>query len=196
MRAYLDSIRRVAQLDVKVLLPGHGPPVPAKALQQLLQHRQQREGRVLAVVQDGTTELSAIARRAYDDVAELPLALMRRQTLAHLIHLEQQNRLRRGATAGESWSVVDAAPVGTTAERIEAILRERFEPVRFELNDDSARHVGHRGASSGGGHYEVLICSAEFAGRSLLEQHRMVYEALSDLLGGEIHALALKTSAP
>ena len=80
--------------------------------------------------------------------------------------------------------------------RIEAILRGRFRPARLEIRDDSAAHAGHAGAASGGGHYDVLIVSAEFEGISLLDRHRLVNDALRDLIGREIHALALKTRAP
>jgi BolA family transcriptional regulator, general stress-responsive regulator len=62
-----------------------------------------------------------------------------------------------------------------------------------EVRDESALHAGHAGAASGGGHFEVLIVSAAFEGLSILEQHRLVNEALRDLLGKEIHALAIRT---
>ena len=81
-------------------------------------------------------------------------------------------------------------------EQIEAILRGRFQPVHLEIHDDSARHAGHAGAASGGGHFEVLIVSAEFEGKPLLDRHRMVNEALRDMMGREIHALGLKTLTP
>ena len=83
-----------------------------------------------------------------------------------------------------------------TMARIEAILRERFRPQVLELRDDSARHAGHPGATSGGGHYHVRIVSAEFEGKSRLEQHRLVHEALGELFRREIHALGLTTRAP
>ena len=83
-----------------------------------------------------------------------------------------------------------------TAGKIERIIRERFEPLHFELRDDSARHAGHRGATSGGGHYHVLIVSRAFEDCSLLERHRMINEALKDMFGGEIHALGLTTLTP
>lgn len=83
-----------------------------------------------------------------------------------------------------------------TAGRIERILRERFHPLHLEVRDDSAKHAGHPGAASGGGHYHVLIIAEGFQGQSRLEQHRMVHAALSELLGREIHALGLKTLAP
>ena len=84
----------------------------------------------------------------------------------------------------------------STPERIESILRDRFRPIHFELIDDSSRHAGHPGATSGGGHYAVLIVSDAFEGQTLVEQHRMVNDALRDLIGGEIHALSLKTIPP
>ena len=82
------------------------------------------------------------------------------------------------------------------AERIESILRERFRPLHFALRDDSAKHAGHPGATSGGGHFHVTLVSAAFEGKSRLEQHRLINDALQDLFGEEIHALALTTRAP
>jgi len=86
--------------------------------------------------------------------------------------------------------------VSGAAEKIESILRERFDPLHFEMRDDSAKHVGHPGATSGGGHYQLLIVASAFEGLSRLDQHRRVNDALRELFGREIHALALKTLAP
>ena len=47
-----------------------------------------------------------------------------------------------------------------------------------------------------GVHFEALVIASEFAGLRLLQRHRRVYETLGDKLGGEIHALALKTFTP
>lgn len=84
----------------------------------------------------------------------------------------------------------------TTRERIEAALRQRLRPRHLVIDDDSARHAGHAGASGGGGHFDLLIVSELFEGLTLIEQHRLVHEALADLIGREIHALALKTIPP
>jgi BolA protein len=92
--------------------------------------------------------------------------------------------------------VTPDGPRPATRDRIETILRDRFDPERLEIRDDSARHAGHAGAASGGGHFEVLIVAAAFAGRPLLDRHRMVNDALRDLIGAEIHALGLRTLAP
>ena len=83
-----------------------------------------------------------------------------------------------------------------TAEKLERTLRDQFRPTAFRLRDDSAKHAGHAGATGGGGHYKVAIVSAAFEGKSRLEQHRMVYDALGSMIGREVHALALDTRAP
>lgn len=80
-----------------------------------------------------------------------------------------------------------------TAEKIERVLRERFAPVHLEIQDESARHAGHPGAAVGGGHFRVTLVSDRFEGLGTLAQHRLVNDALADLLRGEIHALALTT---
>jgi len=83
----------------------------------------------------------------------------------------------------------------TTAQEIEQCLAA-LEPESIELIDDSASHAGHAGARSGGGHYELTVVCARFAGRSRVERHRMVYEALATLMQRQIHALSLRTLAP
>jgi stress-induced morphogen len=52
------------------------------------------------------------------------------------------------------------------------------------------------GTFSGDDHFEAVVEAPQFAGKSLVEQHRMVYAALDGLLGGAMHALALKTRVP
>ncbi len=47
-----------------------------------------------------------------------------------------------------------------------------------------------------GNHYAAKVVSASFAGKSRVQQHQMVYTALRGRMGGELHALALQTSAP
>ena len=45
-------------------------------------------------------------------------------------------------------------------------------------------------------HFQARVVAAEFAGQPTLARHRMVYAALGDRVGGEIHALSLRTLAP
>lgn len=78
-------------------------------------------------------------------------------------------------------------------------IRERLaalEPTHLEIIDDSARHAGHAGARSGGGHYRVTIVSSRFAGLGTMARHRLVYDALGTLMDGEIHALSITARVP
>lgn len=81
----------------------------------------------------------------------------------------------------------------------ETLLRNRLaslDPIRVELIDDSALHAGHEGAKSGGGHYRLLVVSTAFTGKSTLARHRLVYNAIGDLMHQRIHALSIKSLAP
>lgn len=81
-------------------------------------------------------------------------------------------------------------------ERIERCLRDALQPVDVHIVDDSAAHAGHEGAKSGGGHFDVTIVAEAFAGKTLLQRHRLVYEAVDKLLGMDIHALSIKALTP
>ncbi|MFZ4538598.1 BolA family protein [Propionivibrio sp.] len=88
---------------------------------------------------------------------------------------------------------------GQSVADFESILRQRLadlEPVRLELIDDSALHAGHQGAKDGGGHYRLLIVSAEFSGKSTLARHRLIYTALGELMRSKIHALSIQSFTP
>ncbi len=50
--------------------------------------------------------------------------------------------------------------------------------------------------SGDGRHFEATVVSTDFAGKSMLEQHRMVYATLGEKMGGDIHALSMKTYTP
>jgi BolA protein len=81
--------------------------------------------------------------------------------------------------------------------QIEQRLRAALAPQRLDIEDESAKHAGHAGARAGGGHYDVTIVSAQFSGKSLLQRHRLVYDALGDGLSAEdIHALSIHALAP
>jgi len=82
---------------------------------------------------------------------------------------------------------------------LEAAIRTRLaalEPERIELADESDRHAGHAGAQGGGKHYRLTIVSTQFAGKSTLARHRLVYQALGSLMDRDIHALAIRAQAP
>lgn len=88
-----------------------------------------------------------------------------------------------------------AGDAATRVERIRALLHERLHPVKLEIRDDSAAHVGHVGGG-GMGHFRLLIVSEEFSGKTLVQRHRLVHDALAPLLESDIHALVLSTRSP
>jgi BolA protein len=82
---------------------------------------------------------------------------------------------------------------------IEEMIRERLSrlaPDALEVFDDSHEHAGHAGAKDGGGHFQLVIVSREFTGKNAVARHRLVYEALSDLMPTRIHALAIHAYTP
>lgn len=86
-----------------------------------------------------------------------------------------------------------------SADRVDTIkrlLEEALSPRRLEISDDSHLHVGHAGARSGRGHFSVTVVTDAFAGKTLLERHRMVYDALREALETDIHALSIKAYTP
>ena len=85
--------------------------------------------------------------------------------------------------------------VATRVERIRTVVQDSFHPIRLEIRDDSAAHVGHAGGG-GKGHFSIQIVSEVFTGKSQLQRHRLVHDALAALLETDIHALALSTKAP
>ncbi len=79
-------------------------------------------------------------------------------------------------------------------QRITDALSE-LQAAVIEIKDESERHAGHRGAGDGG-HYRMTIVSELFSGQSPMARHRMVYAKLSEMMKGEIHALAIKAFTP
>lgn len=75
-------------------------------------------------------------------------------------------------------------------------LTKTLDPVSVEIEDDSHRHAGHAGAAGGGGHFNVSIVAKAFSGKSLIQRHRMVYDAMGDAMNSEIHALSIKAFSP
>lgn len=75
-------------------------------------------------------------------------------------------------------------------------LTQALAPDQIDVQDDSAQHAGHAGAQSGGGHYTVVIVSSRFTGKSLVERHRMIYDALGEAMRHDIHALVIRAKTP
>jgi BolA protein len=85
----------------------------------------------------------------------------------------------------------DPALLASIRTRLEAELA----PRELIIEDDSARHAGHREAG-GRYHLKVRIVSTHFAGLSRLDRHRLVQGALAQELAGPVHALNIAALAP
>ena len=79
------------------------------------------------------------------------------------------------------------------------LIRERLQalqPENVEVFDESAQHAGHAGAAGGGGHYRLVIVAQQFSGLNAVARHRLVYQALGDLMHGRVHAMAITALTP
>lgn len=72
------------------------------------------------------------------------------------------------------------------ANEIETLIKEAMPDAEVRIED----------LRGDGDHYLAYVVSASFAGKSRVQQHQMVYEALKGRMGGELHALALQTAIP
>ena len=87
----------------------------------------------------------------------------------------------------------------STARREQEISRRlgaALQPQLVKIVDESHRHAGHAGARDGRGHFRLFIVSSRFAGLKQVQRHRLVYQALGDLMQTDIHALAIEARAP
>ena len=85
--------------------------------------------------------------------------------------------------------------MGPTAAELEDRLHRVLHPSTLVVIDESADHAGHAGANGTGAgtHFRVRIASAAFEGKSRVQRHRLVYDALHDFLDQGLHALAIET---
>lgn len=82
----------------------------------------------------------------------------------------------------------------TNEKRVELItncLTKAFKPTHLTVIDESHKHVGHKGAQSGLGHFKLCIAADNFTGKSELQIHRLIYNALGSLMTTDIHALSI-----
>jgi BolA protein len=84
-----------------------------------------------------------------------------------------------------------------TADIMTDKLTAVFAPASLTVEDESHRHEGHAGHRPGGQtHFRVSIVAEAFRGKSRLERHRMINDALAAEIKGGVHALAIHASAP
>ncbi|MFC1797227.1 BolA family protein [Pseudomonadota bacterium] len=81
-----------------------------------------------------------------------------------------------------------------------AEIRKRLEaalsPESLQVEDEGHKHIGHEGAKDGRGHFRVLVVSDQFQGKKSIQRHRLIYQAMGDLMQTDIHALAIDAYTP
>lgn len=86
-----------------------------------------------------------------------------------------------------------ASNIGPIQQKITEKLTKLFEPTHLEVINESYMHNVPKGSES---HFKVIVVSNEFDGKSKIDQHRMVNEALKEELEKSVHALSIKAKTP
>lgn len=97
MALYMQSLERLKGYQAALLCPGHGPPVRdvARKLQELIDHRRERERQILAAVGQGRGRLETLLAELYPELDRRLVGMARGQLLAHLAKLESEGRIAR-----------------------------------------------------------------------------------------------------
>ncbi len=82
----------------------------------------------------------------------------------------------------------------TLVEEITSRLQS-LNPSTLQIEDESAMHAGHAD-NTGGGHFKLKITSSHFSEKSQIMRHRIIYQALAELIPSKIHALSIHALAP
>jgi glyoxylase-like metal-dependent hydrolase (beta-lactamase superfamily II) len=101
---YLDSLRRILDLDLEVIYPAHGPAIrnPYGKVRQYIAHRLLRDRQILDGLAAGARTVKELVRRIYTDVPEFLHAAAGMSVLAHLRKLEREGAVRH---EGEEWGL-------------------------------------------------------------------------------------------
>lgn len=75
-------------------------------------------------------------------------------------------------------------------------IQKAFFVSKLKILDNSHLHRGHIGAAAGGGHFSIQVVSDQFQNKSAIERHKMIYVALGDAMGKEIHAISINAKTP
>jgi len=104
MTAYLASLRRLLELDIREIYPGHGPVIdrPREYILAYIRHREMREEQILALLRQGVRDVPTMVKRIYADVPQAVHGLAQQSVLSHLIKLEREGIVAREEEAGVS----------------------------------------------------------------------------------------------
>jgi glyoxylase-like metal-dependent hydrolase (beta-lactamase superfamily II) len=106
----MASLRRLLALDLRQILPAHGPAIeaPRELLEYYIAHREQREEQVLAGLRAGPAAIPALVATIYAEVDPALHPVAARSVLAHLLMLEREGRAAREMIGtDEVWRLVE-----------------------------------------------------------------------------------------
>ena len=102
MAQYIDSLRKLLDYDIKMICPGHGPPItaPRRKLEELIQHRLEREQQVLTGLSRGTVTAKELVAEIYPELDSRLYEMAQGQVMAHLVKLEREGKVASVGSAG------------------------------------------------------------------------------------------------
>jgi glyoxylase-like metal-dependent hydrolase (beta-lactamase superfamily II) len=104
MAEYIRSLRKMQLLEAEVLYPGHGPPVkePRRKIQELIDHRQQREDQIVELVAGGRDSVKTLLKAIYPELDKRLLGMATGQVLSHLHKLQDEGKVRLDGAGAET----------------------------------------------------------------------------------------------
>jgi hydroxyacylglutathione hydrolase len=96
MAEYIRSLRKMQALESKILCPGHGPAVkePRRKIQELIDHRQQREDQIVQLLGEGRDSVKSLVKAIYPELDKRLMSMATGQVIAHLHKLQSDGKLR------------------------------------------------------------------------------------------------------
>jgi glyoxylase-like metal-dependent hydrolase (beta-lactamase superfamily II) len=95
MKQYIDSLRKLLTYDIELICPGHGTPIrnPRKKLEELINHRQERQEQIIDGLHQGKATIKELAFEIYPELTGFLYEVAKGQVYAHLIKLENEGKV-------------------------------------------------------------------------------------------------------